>query len=297
MKESQYLSPNALIHFKLTKQPFAYNKNSKELFYDESTKDIYNQWFNKLKEDEAIYFIDGVQGGGRTSSMILFSDFCKNKGCLPFTLNCSPVTTAINFLSLLCKNSEHAVGTNESVQTLTTNAAKKILSNIQKDIIPIVFMDNCANLQPKVLVEIIKFSNSFYDYFPKSIKLVLIDDYQDILNKLSKSRAKLVTEKKFVVFTNSKLSRQQVEAYIRHKLSFFSAKVINLIINNLSTNYLNETKGNFKAINIALCRAMEQIATLEEENTYLRKAKIYKTVTSTFVLIVIIVAVILFQNW
>ena len=299
MSDSQYLSKNAMKHFKLDNQPFKSTGAISDIYNDSIISAYVNEAFRKVISTDNLFIIDGEKGQGKTSlGKLLYSVGAKNKKLCNFRiLDCSPVTTAINFLTLLRDTKGDTINEkNVSLQELTTNTAKNVFIMMNKKRVPVVILDNSSKLQKKVLIEIIKFSNSFYEYFPNSVKLVLIGDVNDITNKLRGQKFKLVQQNKYILFTPPKIQKNQIESYLKFKFNTTdSGSLIRTIITNLSPSVLKETKGNYLAFNLAICRCIEEMVFDAEENQRFRKNKLIqigKVIAALALLITALIALI-----
>ena len=207
-------------HFGLRESPFSIAPNPEYLYMSDRHREALAHLTYGIQGDGAFILLSGEVGTGKTTVCRCLLEQMPNKVDTAFILN--PKLTSEELLAAACDDLSISYPENASIKTLTDSMNAYLLEAHARDRRTILIIDEAQNLSIEVLEQLRLLTNLETNKH-KLLQIILLGQ-PELLHVLAKPELRQLSQRITARFHLDALTREEVTAYIRHRLGVAGAK-------------------------------------------------------------------------
>ena len=207
-------------YFGLRESPFSIAPNPEYLYMSDRHREALAHLMYGIQGDGAFILLSGEVGTGKTTVCRCLLEQVPNEVDTAFILN--PKLTAEELLAAACDDLSISYPDNASIKTLTDVMNAYLLEAHARDRRTILIIDEAQNLSIEVL-EQLRLLTNLETHQRKLLQIILLGQ-PELLDVLAKPELRQLSQRITARFHLGALTREEVTAYIRHRLSVAGAK-------------------------------------------------------------------------
>ena len=207
-------------HFGLRESPFSIAPNPEYLYMSDRHREALAHLTYGIQGDGAFILLSGEVGTGKTTVCRCLLEQMPNKVDTAFILN--PKLTSQELLAAACDDLSISYPENASIKTLTDSINAHLLETHARDRRTILIIDEAQNLSIEVL-EQLRLLTNLETNKRKLLQIILLGQ-PELLHVLAKPELRQLSQRITARFHLDALTREEVTAYIRHRLGVAGAK-------------------------------------------------------------------------
>lgn len=207
-------------HFGLRESPFSIAPNPEYLYMSDRHREALAHLTYGIQGDGAFILLSGEVGTGKTTVCRCLLEQMPNKVDTAFILN--PKLTSQELLAAACDDLSISYPENASIKTLTDSINAHLLETHARDRRTILIIDEAQNLSIEVL-EQLRLLTNLETNKRKLLQIILLGQ-PELLQVLAKPELRQLSQRITARFHLDALTREEVTAYIRHRLGVAGAK-------------------------------------------------------------------------
>jgi general secretion pathway protein A len=202
--------------FGLEEKPFSIAPNPVYLFMSDRHREALNHLTYGLGDTGGFVLLTGEVGTGKTTlSRHLMANLPENTQAA-FILN--PTLSSQELLATLCDELKiRHLKAGATLKSLTDKIQQKLLKNHSEDINTLLIIDEAQHLQPEVLEQLRLLTNLETD--TKKLLQVILIGQPELQQLLQRQDLRQLAQRITARYHLLPLSRQEVEQYLKHRLS------------------------------------------------------------------------------
>ena len=207
-------------YFGLRESPFSIAPNPEYLYMSDRHREALAHLMYGIQGDGAFILLSGEVGTGKTTVCRCLLEQVPNEVDTAFILN--PKLTAEELLAAACDDLSISYPENASIKTLTDVMNAYLLEAHARDRRTILIIDEAQNLSIEVL-EQLRLLTNLETHQRKLLQIILLGQ-PELLDVLAKPELRQLSQRITARFHLGALTREEVTAYIRHRLGVAGAK-------------------------------------------------------------------------
>lgn len=207
-------------YFGLNESPFSIAPNPEYLYMSDRHREALAHLMYGIQGDGAFILLSGEVGTGKTTVCRCLLEQIPTQVDTAFILN--PKLTAEELLAAACDDLSIAYPEHASIKTLTDAMNAYLLEAHARDRRTVLIIDEAQNLSIEVL-EQLRLLTNLETHQRKLLQIILLGQ-PELLDVLAKPELRQLSQRITARFHLDALTRDEITAYIRHRLSVAGAK-------------------------------------------------------------------------
>lgn len=207
-------------YFGLKESPFSIAPNPQYLYMSDRHRDALAHLTYGIQGDGAFILLTGEVGTGKTTVCRCLLDQIPEKVDTAFILN--PKLTAVELLAAACDDLNIKYPKKASIKVLTDRINAYLLNAHSKDRRTVLIIDEAQNLSIEVL-EQLRLLTNLETHQQKLLQIILLGQ-PELLTILAKPELRQLSQRITARFHLDALNRNEIAAYIKHRLVVAGAK-------------------------------------------------------------------------
>ena len=207
-------------YFGLKESPFSIAPNPEYLYMSDRHREALAHLMYGIQGDGAFILLSGEVGTGKTTVCRCLLEQIPTQVDTAFILN--PKLTAEELLAAACDDLSISYPEHASIKTLTDAMNAYLLEAHGRDRRTVLIIDEAQNLSIEVL-EQLRLLTNLETHQRKLLQIILLGQ-PELLDVLAKPELRQLSQRITARFHLDALTREEITAYIRHRLSVAGAK-------------------------------------------------------------------------